>query len=107
MARWCCATATGWRWERSSSVSGPSDDAATYWRVSETVLSYRLGTRVVGAFGLLNSYCLKTLSNARITPVAHIGRERGVGLLWPPIEYGCASVSSTSASLSACSPSYW
>jgi len=57
----------------------PSDDAATYWRVSETALSYKLGTRVVGAFGLLNSYCLKTLSNARITPIAHIGRERGVG----------------------------
>jgi hypothetical protein len=49
---------TGSRWARWSSVFEPSDGAATHWRPPEEALSFLIGTRVVGAFGLLRQAAL-------------------------------------------------
>jgi len=69
-----------------SSVLEPSDDTATHWRVPERALSYLFGTRVVGAFGLVNP-AASTL-RARESLARESQRERGVGLLRPPIQFG-------------------
>jgi hypothetical protein len=72
---------------RWCSVFEPSDGAATHWRPPETALSYPVGTRVVGAFGLLSQAALKRTERAipRSALKARCGSGGGLALATKPV----------------------